>query len=203
MPEYFLTVDFSNKQPYENELSLVQGYLFRELPGSKPNLHSPPSLHCVFLKEHISNGHLSWLEILDRHPFIRLRQNTLQLAAGMNGGANAPKLEERPSSAVALLRRMERRVGFCEFRFDTPQFAAGRFIGFQFIGGSKTTPSGGIGSFLLTLVSVLYAAETFLDTELGYRGSHGSGISLLRFPELRSSGQASFPVAYCNLQKAD
>jgi len=60
--------------------------------------------------------------------FIRLRQNTLQLAAGMNGGANAPKLEQRPSSAVALLRRMERRVGFCEFRFDTPQLAAGRFI---------------------------------------------------------------------------
>jgi len=34
----------------------------------------------------------------------------------MNGRANAPKLEQR------------RRVGFCEFRFDTPQFAAGRFI---------------------------------------------------------------------------
>jgi len=34
----------------------------------------------------------------------------------MNGGANAPKLEQR------------RRVGFCEFRFDTPQLAAGRFI---------------------------------------------------------------------------
>jgi hypothetical protein len=60
--------------------------------------------------------------------FIRLRQNTLQLAAGMNGGANAPKLEQRPSSAVALLRRMERRVGFSEFPFDTPQLAAGRFI---------------------------------------------------------------------------
>ena len=48
--------------------------------------------------------------------FIRLRQNTLQLAAGMNGGANAPKLEQR------------RRVGFGEFRFDTPQLAAGSFI---------------------------------------------------------------------------
>jgi len=43
----------------------------------------------------------------------------------MNGGANAPKLEQRPSSAVALLRRMERRVGFCEFRFDTPQDRVG------------------------------------------------------------------------------
>jgi len=34
----------------------------------------------------------------------------------MNGGANAPKLEQR------------RRVGFGEFRFDTPELAAGRFI---------------------------------------------------------------------------
>jgi hypothetical protein len=51
-----------------------------------------------------------------RRVFIRLRQNTLQLAAGMNGGANAPKLEKR------------RRVGFGEFRFDTPQLAAGSFI---------------------------------------------------------------------------
>jgi len=34
--------------------------------------------------------------------FIRLRQNTLQLAAGMNGGANAPKLEQRPSSSDAI-----------------------------------------------------------------------------------------------------
>ena len=44
--------------------------------------------------------------------FIRLRQNTLQFAADMNGGANASKLEQR------------REVGFGEFRFDTPQFAA-------------------------------------------------------------------------------
>ena len=55
------------------------------------------------------------------HWLIRLRQNTLQLAAGMNGGANAPKLEQR------------RRVGFCEFRFDTPQLAAGRFIRISFL----------------------------------------------------------------------
>jgi len=34
----------------------------------------------------------------------------------MNGGANAPKLEQR------------RRVSFSEFPFDTPQLAAGRFI---------------------------------------------------------------------------
>jgi len=45
---------------------------------------------------------------------IRLRQNTLQLAVGMNGGANAPKLEQR------------RRVGFGEFRFDTPQLVGAK-----------------------------------------------------------------------------
>jgi hypothetical protein len=36
------------------------------------------------------------------HIFIRLRQNTLKLAAGMNGGANALKLEQRPSSSDAI-----------------------------------------------------------------------------------------------------
>jgi hypothetical protein len=40
----------------------------------------------------------------------------------MNGGANAPKLEQR------------RRVGFGEFGFDTPQLAAGSFIGTGFSG---------------------------------------------------------------------
>jgi len=45
--------------------------------------------------------------------FIRLRQNTLQFAAGMNGVANPPK------------RSARRRVGFGEFRFDTPQLAGG------------------------------------------------------------------------------
>jgi len=48
--------------------------------------------------------------------FIRLRQNTLQLAAGMNGEVTRRSSSER------------RRVGFGEFRFDTPQFAAGSFI---------------------------------------------------------------------------
>jgi len=56
-----------------------------------------------------------------------------------DGGANAPKLSRAPVlvrrqrlwptvSAVALLRRMERRVGFGELRFDTLQLAAGMFI---------------------------------------------------------------------------
>jgi hypothetical protein len=47
---------------------------------------------------------------------IRLRQNTLQLAAGMNGMAT------RRSS------KSEGGFGFGEFRFDTPQLAAGSFI---------------------------------------------------------------------------
>jgi hypothetical protein len=48
--------------------------------------------------------------------FIRLRQNTQQLAAGMNGKANAPKLFRAKAGC------------FGEFRFDTPQLAAGSFI---------------------------------------------------------------------------
>jgi hypothetical protein len=48
--------------------------------------------------------------------FIRLRQNTLWLATGMNGKATAPKLKER------------RRVGFGGIPLDTPPLAAGGFI---------------------------------------------------------------------------
>jgi hypothetical protein len=48
--------------------------------------------------------------------FIRLRQNTLRLAAGMNGRANPQKLKER------------RRVGFGGIPHDTPPLAAGSFI---------------------------------------------------------------------------
>ena len=48
--------------------------------------------------------------------FIRLRQNTLQLAAGMNGEATAPQLIKR------------RRVGFGAIPLDSLQFTAGRFI---------------------------------------------------------------------------
>jgi hypothetical protein len=48
--------------------------------------------------------------------FIRLRQNTLQLAAGMNGVAT------RRSS------KSEGGLASARFRFDTPKLAAGSFI---------------------------------------------------------------------------
>ncbi len=51
------------------------------------------------------------------HTFIRLRQNTPQLAAGMNGGAN--RVEARQG---------EDGLASAQFRFDTPQLAAGSFI---------------------------------------------------------------------------
>ena len=50
--------------------------------------------------------------VLDQF-FIRLRRNTLLLAAGMNGGANALKLEKQTW------------VSFGEFRFDAPSASGG------------------------------------------------------------------------------
>jgi hypothetical protein len=47
--------------------------------------------------------------------FIRLRQDTPQLAAEINGEANPTKLQRR-------------RVGFGEFRLDTPLLVEGSFI---------------------------------------------------------------------------
>jgi hypothetical protein len=49
--------------------------------------------------------------------FIRLRQNTLQLAAGMNGEVNRGEA-----------RQSEDGLASAQFRFDTPQLAAGSFI---------------------------------------------------------------------------
>ena len=49
--------------------------------------------------------------------FIRLRLNTLQLAAGMKGVATRQSSLER-----------RRVIGYGEFRFDTPQLAVGSFI---------------------------------------------------------------------------
>jgi hypothetical protein len=49
--------------------------------------------------------------------FIRLRLNTLQLAAGMKGMATRQSSLER-----------RRVIGYGEFRFDTPQLAVGSFI---------------------------------------------------------------------------
>jgi hypothetical protein len=51
------------------------------------------------------------------HQFIRLRQNTLQLAAGMNGEVNRGEA-----------RQSEDGLASAQFHFDTPQFAAGSFI---------------------------------------------------------------------------
>ena len=48
--------------------------------------------------------------------FIRLRQNTLRQAGGMNGEVNPPKLGER------------RRVGYGGIPLDTPPHAVGSFI---------------------------------------------------------------------------
>ncbi|MFB3887477.1 MAG: hypothetical protein ACE144_19840 [Thermodesulfobacteriota bacterium] len=48
-----------------------------------------------------------------KRDFIRLRQNALWLATGMNGGRTASKLKER------------RRVGFGGIPLDTPPQAAG------------------------------------------------------------------------------
>jgi hypothetical protein len=57
------------------------------------------------------------LENSPAHWFIRLCQNTLQLAAGMNGGPN--RVEARQG---------EDGLASAQFRFDTPQLAAGSFI---------------------------------------------------------------------------
>ena len=54
---------------------------------------------------------------LDEAALLRLRQNNLQLAAGMNGVANR---------AEAL--QSEGGLASAQFRFDTPQVAAGSFI---------------------------------------------------------------------------
>ena len=49
---------------------------------------------------------------------IRLRRNTLQLAAGMKGKANRAEARQSEGGFLAT----------AEFRFDTPQLAAGSFI---------------------------------------------------------------------------
>ena len=65
---------------------------------------------------------LSFVEFLV-HWLIRLCQNTLQLAAGMNGGPN--RVEARQG---------EDGLASAQFRFDTPQLAAGSFIRISFQG---------------------------------------------------------------------
>ena len=59
--------------------------------------------------------------------FIRLRQNTLQLAAGMNGVVN--RVEARQSEDGSILSTCyDFGLATAQFRFDTPQLAAGSFI---------------------------------------------------------------------------
>ena len=57
------------------------------------------------------------LSLVDCTSFIRLRLNTLQLAAGMKGVATRRSPQGR-----------RRVISYGEFRFDTPQLAAGSFI---------------------------------------------------------------------------
>ena len=52
--------------------------------------------------------------------FIRLRQNTLGLAAGMNGEVNRAVARRAPVLRSSPLRRMERRVGYGAIPLDTP-----------------------------------------------------------------------------------
>jgi len=58
--------------------------------------------------------------------FIRLRQNTLQLAAEMNGGANVPKLEQRKgglaSANSTLIPRSLLRGGLLDQQYQLLTF---------------------------------------------------------------------------------
>ncbi len=59
--------------------------------------------------------------------FVRLRQDTLQLAAGMNGVVN--RVEARQSGDGFILSKCyDFGLATAQFRFDTPQQAAGSFI---------------------------------------------------------------------------
>jgi hypothetical protein len=59
--------------------------------------------------------------------FIRLRRNTLKLAAGMKGKVNRA---EAYQSEGGLIQPYHVKVGkaTAQFHFDTPQLAAGSFI---------------------------------------------------------------------------
>ncbi len=61
---------------------------------------------------------------------IRLRQNTLQLAVGMNGGANAPKLDSEGGLASANSDLIPRSLS--EQSGDPACGAAGSFITIRF-----------------------------------------------------------------------
>jgi len=58
---------------------------------------------------------------------IRLRRNTQQLAAGMTGEVNRAEAHQSEGGLIPLYHS---NVGMAtaQFRFDTPQLAAGSFI---------------------------------------------------------------------------
>ena len=87
-----------------------------------------------------------------KHGFIRLRQNTLQLAAGMNGGANAPKLEQRRRVGFGATWRAIAPESDGGFRFDTPQLAAGSFIRSASGAAFTTSPGSGCSVFRLLVL---------------------------------------------------
>jgi len=63
--------------------------------------------------------------------FYRLRLNTLQLAAGMKGKVNRAEAHQSEGGLIPLYH-FNVRMATAQFRFDTPQFAAGSFIFIDF-----------------------------------------------------------------------
>jgi hypothetical protein len=59
--------------------------------------------------------------------FIRLRRNTLQLAAGMKGKVNRAEAYQSEGGLIPLYH-FNLVMATAQFRFDTPQLAAGSFI---------------------------------------------------------------------------
>jgi hypothetical protein len=59
--------------------------------------------------------------------FIRLRRNTLQLAAGMNGKVNRAEALQSEGGLIPLYH-FNIGIATAQFRFDTPPLAAGSFI---------------------------------------------------------------------------
>jgi hypothetical protein len=59
--------------------------------------------------------------------FIRLRRNTLQLAAGINGKVNRAEAHQSEGGLISLYH-FNIGIATAQFRFDTPPLAAGSFI---------------------------------------------------------------------------
>jgi hypothetical protein len=78
-----------------------------------------------------------------RGVFIRLRLNTLQLAAGMKGEVNRAEAYQSEGGLIPPYH-CHGGVATAQFRFDTPQLAAGSFIklsGFKPTGHKMVTES--------------------------------------------------------------